>query len=132
MMQRGGAGRAALRGAAPIALRMVKDRHPRTRVRHKRVLGPLTDCSGAAVGVRALAVCCGLSLRSAALPRIGELPFIADYHEERPGAPAAAAERRAASTTPTSSCTAVANGGGLRLLVLCGRRESGLLASASA
>ena len=122
MMQRGGAGRAALRGAAPIALRMVKDRHTRTRtrtrVRHKRVLGPLTDCSGAAVGVRALAVCCGLSLRSAALPRIGELRSIALDHAERPCVPAAAAERWAASN---NADLFVHRGGGLRLMALSGR-----------
>ena len=81
------------------------------------------------IGVRAVAVSCGQPLRSATLPRIGELRIIADYHAERPGAPAAAADRRAALYNADLS---VHPGGGLRLMALCGRCGSGLLAFSSA
>ena len=69
------------------------------------------------------------SLRSGTMPRIGELRSIALDHAERPCVPAAAAERWAASNNANLF---VHRGGGLRLMVLCGRCGSGLLASSSA
>ena len=110
-----GAGRPAQRAAAPFVFGMVKIRHALAYARPARVPHPLTDCTGAVIGVRAVAVscACGQPLRSATLPRIGELRIIADYHAERPGAPAAAAERRAALYNADLS---VHPGGGLRLM----------------
>ena len=124
-----GAGRPAQRAAAPIVFCMVKTGHALAYARPARVPHPLTECTGAVIGVRAVAVCCGQPLRSATPPRIGELRIIADYHAERPGAPAAAADQRAALYNADLS---VHPGGGLRLMALCGRCGSGLLAFSSA
>ena len=69
------------------------------------------------------------SLRVGALPRVGELRIIADYHAVRLRVPAAAAERRAALYNADLS---VHPGGGLRLMGALRACGSGLLASASA